>query len=194
MRTWIRWHLLRHLDDLRDGTKARALLHLALSLLGDPAERRLGQQEAEIERLRCQLETERADLDKARLSLAQALDGLNPATGRYDAYLVEKRKRKEAERQRDVAQQDAADTLATARQQIDLMASARDTALQEVARLRALLARLTPRTYREGDPVPEGPVLWWRGHDRGWRLLRPDLLVPGDRWLPLPPPPDEDKR
>ena len=63
MRAWIRWHLLRHLDDLRDGTRARALLHLGLSLLGDPAESRLGQQEAEIERLRGLLEAEIRERD-----------------------------------------------------------------------------------------------------------------------------------
>jgi len=41
-------------------------MHLGLSLLGDKMERRLGQRGSEIERLRCQLDSERRDLDEAR--------------------------------------------------------------------------------------------------------------------------------
>lgn len=56
------------------------------------------------------------------------------------------------------------------------------------------IARLTPRTYREGEPPPKAVVLWWDHKDDpepGWWRWRGRDLRPGDRWLPMLPPPSE---
>lgn len=120
-------------------------LHLGLSLMGDHMERALGQSQSEIERLRCQLDSERRDLDAARAVIAG----------------------------HDLLRTSANEILEMQRKRIE--------------ELEALLARLTPRTYREGDPRPDGHVPWW--HTRwGWTMARSTQLNPGDIYIDPPPP------
>lgn len=165
----------------------RGILHLALSLLDDPAERRLGQQDSEIERLRCQLADERRDLDAVRREADKTIGRIVRERDEVIARLNKAHDEKEVARLRD--------ELAVERRRYAFAAAHWGAADIDALRAErdAARAMLTPRVYEEGDR-PRLPEMVLYRTEGVWAPLHRDCLRPGDLWIPMPPPPDEDKR